>query len=158
MCAPDEAQSILANVTNRCPIFSRLANTCRIANNEKKYDDALRLVENALSRDAGEHRCALVQAESWIAKGETKRRWIRRESGPYLPWKPCYKICFGSLVPKTNNLSDAIAAVDQAVKTNPHFVDAVLLQAELHLKNGDAQSVVRSLSAVVKQSPGPFTG
>ena len=55
---------------------------------------------------------------------------------------------------KTNNLSDAIAAVDQAVKTSPHFFDAVLLQAELHLKNGDAQSVVDSLSAVVKQSPG----
>src|SRR4029077_9634170 len=29
-----------------------------------------------------------------------------------------------------------------------------LLQAELHLKNGDAQSIVDSLAAVVKQSPG----
>src|SRR5205814_9215269 len=58
------------------------------------------------------------------------------------------------LYAKTNNQSQAIAAVDQVVKISPHFVDAILLQAELHLKNGDAQSVVDSLSAVVKQSPG----
>src|SRR5207237_9238333 len=40
------------------------------------------------------------------------------------------------------------------VKTAAHLVDAVRLEAELHLKNGDAQSVVDSLSTVVKQSPG----
>src|SRR5437660_9841909 len=55
---------------------------------------------------------------------------------------------------RTNNLDQAIAAVDQVVNLSPRFLDAILLRAELHLKKGDAQSVVDSLAAVVKQSPG----
>ncbi|HTG30802.1 MAG TPA: tetratricopeptide repeat protein, partial [Methylomirabilota bacterium] len=64
------------------------------------------------------------------------------------------KYALARLYVQTNNLNQAIATADQAVNLSPRFVDAVLLRAELHLKNGDAQSVVDSLSAVVKQSPG----
>jgi tetratricopeptide (TPR) repeat protein len=154
--APDEAKAFLANVTKQAPDFLPAWPILgRIANNEKKYDDALRLVENALSRDPANIDARLVQAESWIAKGETKKAVDSIENlDRTYPGSPVIKYALARLYAKTNNLSQAIAAVDQAVKTSPHFVDAVLLQAELHLKNGDAQSVVDSLSAVVKQSPG----
>jgi len=154
--APDEAKAFLANVTKQAPDFLPAWPILgRIANNEKKYDDALRLVENALSRDPANIDARLVQAESWIAKGETKKAVDSIENlDRTYPGSPVIKYALARLYVKTNNLSQAIAEVDQAVKTSPHFVDAVLLQAELHLKNGDAQSVVDSLSAVVKQSPG----
>jgi len=154
--APDEAKAFLANVTKQAPDFLPAWPILgRIANNEKKYDDALRLVENALSRDPANIDARLVQAETWIAKGETKKAVDSIENlDRTYPGSPVIKYALARLYAKTNNLSDAIVAVDQAVKTSPHFVDAVLLQAELHLKNGDAQSVVDSLSAVVKQSPG----
>src|SRR5438132_12156922 len=97
----------------------------------------------------------LVQAESWIAKGETKKAVDSIENlDRTYPGSPVIKYALARVYVKTNNLSQAIAAVDQVVKISPHFVDAVLLQAELHLKNGDAQSVVDSLSTVVKKSPG----
>src|SRR5438270_1081093 len=154
--AAEEAKAFLANVTKQAPDFLPAWPILgRIANNEKKYDDALKLVENALSRDPANVDARLVQAESWIAKGETKKAVNSIEDlDRTYPGSPVIKYALARLYAKTNNLSQAIAAVDQAVKTSPHFVDAVLLQAELHLKNGDAQSVVDSLSAVVKQSPG----
>src|SRR5438477_12443770 len=154
--AAEEAKAFLANITKQAPDFLPAWPILgRIANNEKKYDDALRLVENAISRDPSNIDARLVQAASWIAKGETKKAVDSIENlDRTYPGSPVIKYALARLYAKTNNLSQAIAAVDQAVKTSPHFVDAVLLQAELHLKNGDAQSVVDSLSAVVKQSPG----
>src|SRR6266567_2459069 len=154
--AAEEAKAFLANITKQAPDFLPAWPILgRIANNEKKYDDALRLVENALSRDPSNIDARLVQAESWIAKGETKKAVDSIENlDRNYPGSPVIKYALARVYLKTNNLSQAIAAVDQVVKISPHFVDAVLLQAELHLKNGDAQSVVDSLSAVVKQSPG----
>jgi tetratricopeptide (TPR) repeat protein len=154
--APDEAKAFLANVTKQAPDFLPAWPILgRIANNEKKYDEALNLVENALSRDRANIDARLVQAESWIAKGETKKAVDSIENlDRTYPGSPVIKYALARLYVKTNNLSQAIAEVDQVVKISPNFVDAVLLQAELHLKNGDAQSVVNSLAAVVKQSPG----
>src|SRR6266568_1676922 len=154
--APEEAKAFLTNITKQAPDFLPAWPILgRIAVNEKKYDDALKLVENALSRDPANIDARLVQAESWLAKGETKKAIDSIENlDRTYPGSPVIKYALARVYVKTNNLSQAIAAVDQVVKISPHFVDAVLLQAELHLKNGDAQSVVDSLSAVVKQSPG----
>src|SRR5438552_16358036 len=154
--AAEEAKAFLANITKQAPDFLPAWTMFgRIANNEKKYDDALKLVENALSRDQANIEARLVQAESWIAKGETKKAVDSIENlDRAFPGSPVIKYALARVYAQTNNLSQAIATADQVVNLSPRFVDAVLLRAELHLKNGDAQSVVDSLSAVVKQSPG----
>jgi tetratricopeptide (TPR) repeat protein len=154
--APEEARAFLTEITKHAPDFLPAWSILgRIANNEKKYDDALRLVENALSRDSANIDARLVQAESWLAKGETKKAVDSIENlDRTYPNSPLVKYSLARLYVQTNNLNQALAAVDQVVKLSPYFVDAVLLQAELHLKNGDAQSVVDSLSGLVKQSPG----
>ena len=154
--ATEEAKAFLANITKQAPDFLPAWTMLgRIANNEKKYDDALKLVENALSRDQANIEARLVQAESWIPKGETKKAVDSIENlDRAFPGSPVIKYALARVYAQTNNLSQAIATADQVVNLSPRFVDAVLLRAELHLKNGDAQSVVDSLSAVVKQSPG----
>ena len=154
--APEEAKTFLANVTKQAPDFlPAWPILARIANNEKKYDDALKLVGNSLSRDPANIDARLVQAESWIAKGETKKAVdsIEDLDRTYAN-SPVVKFALAQVYVRTNNLDQAIAAVDQVVNLSPRFVDGILLRAELHLKNGDAQSVVDSLSAVVKQFPG----
>src|SRR2546430_6848996 len=154
--AAEEAKAFLANVTKQAPDFLPAWPILgRIANNEKKYDDALKLVENALSRDPANVDARLVQAESWIAKGETKKAVNSIEDlDRTYPGSPVVKYALARVYVRTNNLDQAIAAVDQVVNLSPRFLDAILLRAELHLKKGDAQSVVDSLAAVVKQSPG----
>jgi tetratricopeptide (TPR) repeat protein len=154
--AAEEAKAFLANVVKQAPDFipawQMLAG---IANNEAKYDDALKLAENALSRDPGNIDVRLVQADSWLAKGETKKAVDSIENlDRTYPGSPITKYALARVYVRTNNLDQAIAAADQAVDLSPRFLDAVLLRAELHLKKGDPQSVVDSLSAVVKQSPG----
>src|SRR5438105_4930703 len=154
--AAEEAKAFLANITKQAPDFLPAWTMLgRIANNEKKYDDALKLVENALSRDQANIEARLVQAESWIAKGETKKAVDSIENlDRAFPGSPVIKYALARMYAQTNNLSQAIATADQVVNLSPRFADAILLRAELHLKNGDAQSVVDSLSTVVKQSPG----
>src|SRR5256886_5291973 len=154
--AAEEAKAFLANVTKQAPDFLPAWPILgRIANNEKKYDDALKLVENALSRDPANVDARLVQAESWIAKGETKKAVNSIEDlDRTYPGSPVVKYALARVYVRTNNLDQAIAAVDQVVNLSPRFLDAILLRAELRLKKGDAQSVVDSLAAVVKQSPG----
>src|SRR5205085_2115723 len=154
--AAEEAKAFLANITKQAPDFLPAWTMLgRIANNEKKYDDALKLIENALSRDQANIEARLVQAESWIAKGETKKAVDSIENlDRAFPGSPVIKYALARMYAQTNNLSQAIATADQVVNLSPRFADAILLRAELHLKNGDAQSVVDSLSAVVKQSPG----
>src|SRR5438477_4239195 len=154
--APDEAKAFLANITKQAPDFLPAWPVLgRIANSEKKYDDALKLVENALSRDPANIEARLVQAESWIAKGETRKAIDSIENlDRTYPGSPVIKYSLARVYAQTNNLNQAIATADQVVNLSPRFVDAVLLRAELHLKNGDAQSVVDSLAAIVKQSPG----
>ena len=154
--APEEAKAFLENVTKQAPDFLPAWPILgRLANSEKKYDDALKLVGNALSRDPANIDARLVQAETWIAKGETKRAVDSIEDlDRTYPNSPVVKYALAQVYVRTNNLDQAIAAVDQVANLSPRFVDGILLRAELHLKKGDAQSVVDSLSAVVKQSPG----
>jgi len=154
--APEEARAFLANVTKQAPDFLPAWPILgRIANSEKKYDDALKLVENALSRDPANIDARLVQAESWIGKGETKKAVDSIENlDRSYPESPVIKYALARLYAETNNLNQAMTTADQLVSLSPRFVDAILLRAELHLKNGDAQSVVDSLSTVVKESPG----
>jgi tetratricopeptide (TPR) repeat protein len=154
--AVEEAKAFLANVAKQAPDFipawQMLAG---IANSEAKYDDALKLAENALSRDPGNIDVRLVQADSWLAKGETKKAVDSIEDlDRTYPGSPITKYALARVYVRTNNLDQAIAAADQAVDLSPRFLDAILLRAELHLKKGDPQSVVDSLFAVVKQSPG----
>src|SRR5205085_6251768 len=153
--APDEAKAFLANVTKQAPDFLPAWPILgRIANNEKKYDEALKLVGNALIRDHENIDARLVQAETWIAKGEEKKALDSIENlDRTYPGSPVVKYALACIYVRTNDPNQALATIDQVVKLNPRFVDAVLLQGELHLKNGDAQSVVASLSEVVKQSP-----
>jgi tetratricopeptide (TPR) repeat protein len=65
--ASAEAKAFLEKVTKETPdllpAWSILAN---IANSEKKYDEALQLLQNVLSRDPENLDARLVQAETWL--------------------------------------------------------------------------------------------
>src|SRR6266404_6573025 len=72
--AVDDAKAFLKTITNKTPDFlpawSALA---KIANREQKYDEALQLIQNVLTRDPENIDGRIVQADSWVAKHETKK-------------------------------------------------------------------------------------
>jgi tetratricopeptide (TPR) repeat protein len=155
MRAVEEAKSLLKNITSQAPDFlpawSLLA---KIANREKKYDDALRLVENALSRDSGNIEARIVQVESWLAKNNTKKALESlTDLDRTYPQTPIIKYALARTYLASGNGKQAMTELDEVVRLSPGFADAVLLHAELHLKNGDAQTVLEELQKMARMAP-----
>ena len=154
--AVDEAKTFLKSLTTKTPDFvpawSALA---KIANQEKKYDEALQLIQNVLSRDPENIDGRIVQADSWVAKHETKKAVDSLETLDRTYTNvPLIKYALARAYLQNNNANQALDELDQVVRLSPGFVDAVVLYAQLHLKNGDAQPAIAPLKAVVQASPG----
>lgn len=152
----DDAKAYLKTITDKAPdylpVWSALA---RIANRQQKYDEALQLIQNVLTRDPDNIDARVVQAESWTAKHEARKAVDSLETlnRNYVD-VPVIKYALARSYLENNNLNQAMEQADQAVRLSPGFVDAVILQAQLHLRNNDAKSVIPSLSAIVRASPG----
>lgn len=153
--AVDEAKRILKELTDKAPDFlPAWALQARIANDEKKPDDALAFVQNVLSRDAGNLEGRLVQADSWIQKGDRQKaidsledldRTYNNTPGVQFALARAY------LADQKND--QALAELDQVVHTNPTFSDAVVLRAELQLRKGHAADTIEPLRGVVQRQP-----
>src|SRR5438067_2113408 len=69
-----EAKAFLEKITKQTPdLLPAWSILGKIANTEKKYDEALKLLQNVLSRDPENLDARLVQAETWFSKQETKK-------------------------------------------------------------------------------------
>lgn len=160
MGALEDAKVLLKEITTQAPDFlPAWSLQAKIAIREKKYDDALRLVGNALSRDSGNIEARIVQAESWLAKNETKKALESLDELDHsYPQTPMIKYALARTYLQSGNSKQAMTELDEAVRLSPGFIDAVLLHAELHLKNGDAQSVVQELQTLNKILPGLAPG
>ena len=152
-----EAKAFLEKATKETPdLLPAWSILAKIANSEKKYDEALQLLQNVLSRDPENLDARLVQAESWLSKHETKKAVDFLESlNRAYPNAPILKYALARAYLQNNNSSEAMDQLDQVVRLTPGFVDAVVLHAQLHLANGDAQSVIAPLKGVVQTSQGP---
>ena len=153
--ALEDAATFLKNITSQAPDFlPAWSLQAKIANREKKYDDALRLIGNALSRDAGNIEARIVQAESWLGKNETKKALESLDELDHsYPQTPMIKYSLARTYLQSGNSKQAMTELDEAVRLSPGFVEAVLLHADLHLKNGDAQPVVQELQTLNKMMP-----
>ncbi|MBV9010421.1 MAG: tetratricopeptide repeat protein [Verrucomicrobia bacterium] len=151
----DQADSLLKAVTDKAPDFlPAWILQAKIANREKKYDDALRLIENVLSRDANNIEGRVVQAETWLARGQTKKALDSLESlNTTFPQTPMIKYTMAQAYLQSNNTNQAMSELDEVVRLSPNFPEAVLLRAELRLKNGDPQSIIEPLQRLLSISP-----
>jgi tetratricopeptide (TPR) repeat protein len=155
MGALEEATAFLRNITGRAPDFLPAWSLLgKIANREKKYDDALKLIENALTRDPGNIEARVVQAESWLAKNETKKALESLDNLDHTyPQTPMIKYSLARTYLQSGNTKQAMAELDEVVRLSPGFVEAVLLHGELRLRSGDAQSVVQELQKMAAAAP-----
>jgi tetratricopeptide (TPR) repeat protein len=155
MGALDEANSLLTKVSKQAPDFlPAWSLQARIANRQKKYDDALRLIENVLSRDANNIEARAVQAESWLGKNETKKALDSLASLDITyPQTPMIKYALARAYLQSNNSKQAMTELDEVVRLSPNFAEAVLLQAQMRLRSGEAQSVLEPLQRLLKSVP-----
>ncbi|HEU0272985.1 MAG TPA: tetratricopeptide repeat protein [Candidatus Udaeobacter sp.] len=125
-----------------------------LAFKEKKYDEALSLLENVFSRDPENVDGRRLEGSVLLAKGDTKKglEVLERLDRTY-PDTPLIKYELAQAYLKSNNLSQARVVLDQVISTNPNYADAVLLLAEINLRSGHGEAVIEPLTRLLNRNP-----
>ena len=120
----------------------------------KKYDEALSLLENVFSRQPEYVDGRRLQSEILLAKDKTKKaiEVLERIDRAYRG-SPLMKYQLARAYLRNNEINQAKVALNQAVSTNPNYTDAVLLLAEVNLRSGHADMVIKPMTDLLKRMP-----
>jgi tetratricopeptide (TPR) repeat protein len=151
----DEVRRIATDMTRSAPDYLPgwfwLA---ELAYKDKKYDEALPLLENVFGRDNEYLDGRRLQGDVLLAKGDTKKALevLERLDQTY-PDVPVIKYNLARAYLQNNNSNQAKLALDQAVSLNPNYDDAVLLLAQVNLSTGHGEAVIEPLTRLLKRRP-----
>jgi tetratricopeptide (TPR) repeat protein len=121
---------------------------------DKKYDEALSVLENVFGRDAENIDGRRLQSDVLLAKGDTKKAVdvLERLDQTY-PDAPIIKWQLARAYLQNKNMNQAKVALDQAVSINPNYDDAVLMLAQVNLSTGHAEPVIEPMTRLLKKHP-----
>ena len=151
----DETRRVATEMTKQAPDYlPGWISLAQLASKDKKYDEALSLLENVFSREPEYVDGRRLQSEILLAKGETKKaiEVLERIDRAY-PGSPLMKYQLARAYLRNNEINQAKVALDQAVSTNPNYTDAVLLLAEVNLRSGHADMVIKPMTDLLKRMP-----
>src|SRR5438445_4585830 len=125
-----------------------------LAFKDKKYDEALSLLENVFSRDPEYVDGRRLESDVLLAKGDTKQAVdvLERLDQTY-PDIPLIKYQLARAYLKNNNPNQAKVALDQAISINPNFADAIVLLAETNLRSGHGEMVIEPITNLLRKRP-----
>ena len=151
----EDAKTALQKITKDTPDYiPAWRDLAQIAVTEKKYEEALKLLENNLSRDPQDPDARLLQAQIWLANGETgKATFALDRINNDFPNNAIIKYSLARAYMASNNPAQATLALEQAVASRPDYVEAVLMLAELNLRSGKTQPVATAMEELLKQHP-----
>ena len=142
----EEVRKVSAEMTRKAPDY--LPGWCllgEVAFKEKKYDEALSLLQNVFSRDPQNLDGHRLESDVLLAKGDTKKavEILERLDQTY-PDTSLVKYQLAQAYLKDNNMNQAKVVLDEAISTNPNYADAILLLAEINLTTGHSDMVSRT--------------
>lgn len=153
--AAGEVKELFKETTRQAPDY--LPAWCflsQIALTNGKYDESLKLLENVFTRDPQNPDARLLEAEAWLAKGDTKKAVERFENlEKSYTHVPVIEYQLAQAYLRNKNPGQAIVALGHAIAAKPDYVEAILLRGELDLQTGDASLVVSSMLNALKQWP-----
>ena len=125
-----------------------------LAYKDKKYDEALSLLENVFGRDSEYLDGRRLQGDVLLAKGDTKKALevLERLDQTY-PDVPLIKYNLARAYLRNNNINQAKLALDQAVSLNANYDDAVLLLAQVNLSTGHGEAVIEPMTRLLRRRP-----
>src|SRR5438045_9346797 len=122
-----------------------------LASKHKKDDEALSLLENIFGRDPEYLDGRRLQSEVLMDKGETKKAvQVLEQLDKTYAGVPLIKYQLARAYLKNNNVSQAKRVLEQAVSSNPGYLDAVLLLAETNIQTGHSESAIEPLARVLR--------
>ncbi len=125
-----------------------------LAYKDRKYDEALSLLENVFGRDTEFVDGRRLQGDVLLAKGDTKKALeVLERLDQTFPDVALIKYNLARAYLQNNNINQAKLALDQAVSLNPNYDDAVLLLAQVNLSTGHGEAVIEPISRLLKKRP-----
>jgi tetratricopeptide (TPR) repeat protein len=151
----EETRRISTEMTRQAPDYlpgwTLLA---ELAFKNKKYDEALSLLENVFSRDPEYLDGHRLESQVLLAKGDTKKavEILERLDQSY-PDSPLIKYELARTYLGNNNMNQAKMVLDQAISLNPNYTDAILLLADINLRSGHGEAVIEPMTHLLKRNP-----
>jgi tetratricopeptide (TPR) repeat protein len=155
MADADEVKRVATETTRQAPDYlPGWIWLAELAYKDKKYGEALSLLENVFGRDAEYSDGRRLQTDLLLAKGDTKKALevLQRLDQTY-PDAPVVKYKLALAYLKNNDMNQAAVALDQAVSINPDYDDAVLLLGQTNLVTGHGDKVIEPLSRLLRKRP-----
>ncbi len=151
----EEAGQVASEMTRKAPDY--LPGWCllgEVAFKNKKYDEALSLLQNVFSRDLENLDGHRLESEVLLAKGDAKKavEILERLDQTY-PDTPLIKYELARAYLQSNRLNQAKTALDQAISTNPNYAEAILLLADINLRSGHGEAVIEPITRLLKKNP-----
>jgi tetratricopeptide (TPR) repeat protein len=125
-----------------------------LAFKDKKYDEALSLLENVFSRDPENLDGHRLEGKVLVAKGDTKKavEVLERLDQTY-PDTPLIKYELAQAYLQNNNMNQAKVLLDRAIALNPNYAGPILLLAEINLRSGHSDAVIEPMTGLLKGNP-----
>jgi tetratricopeptide (TPR) repeat protein len=151
----DETRRIATEMTKQAPDYlpgwSLLA---ELALKDKKYDEALAMLENVFTRDADNVDGRRTQSNVLLAKGDAKKAVaVMEQLDKTHPDVPLLKYQLAQAYVRDHNMSQATLALDQAVSISPNYEDAVLLLGQINVATGHGEKVIEPLNRLLQRKP-----
>ena len=127
----------------------------QVALSENKPDEASALAQKVLARDPVYLDALLLDGELLLRKGDGTNAVVQFERAikAYGPQpKLEYDLALAQLLNKQT--AQAMASLGRAIASATNYVDAILLQANLNLRQRNAAGAIPSLSRLAAQRPG----
>ena len=122
----DETRRVATEMTRQAPDFlPGWILLAELASKDKKYDEALSLLENVFSREPESVDGRKLQSDILLAKGEPKKaiEVLERVDRTH-PGSPLVKYQLARAYLSNNEINQARTALDQAISANPNYTDA----------------------------------
>ncbi len=151
----EEARKALAALTEKVPDY--LPGWCALAQlslAEKKFPEALAVLDNVFRRDAMNFEGRLMQGQVLMGKGDAKEAVDTLEKlDKTYSGVPIIKFHLARAYLMSGNAAQATVSLSQATTADPNFAEAALLQGELNLRRGEAQAVATAMLDLLARQP-----
>jgi tetratricopeptide (TPR) repeat protein len=153
--AAGEAKKALEEITRNAPDCLPAWNfLAQLALSEKKYDECKTILQRVLARDSSNYDALFLSGTLQLEKGaaaqavaEFTRLSNLYDRSPQVQ----YHLARAHLL--NGDTAKAMLCLKKAITADPNFADAILLRANLSIRQGDAAEAIASLTELVKRQP-----
>ncbi len=151
----EEAKKLMLQIAKEAPDYlPTWALLAELALNEKQHADCAKYVNEILTRDPDFYDGLLLSGRLHLNTGENDKAFTTFERTTNLYPKSTAAHYFMALSALARN-DQVLAAkhLDEAVKLNPDFSEALLQQAQLNLRRDNAAAAIASMTQLIRKSP-----